>query len=106
MMTIDSRSQAIYHSGQFWAIEHYSRFIRRGAARVDSQGAAKNLMHCAFSNPDDSVVVVITNAGAAQVCELRIDQKSMRLELTANSVTTIVDSNPHSLNVASLEGKK
>jgi glucosylceramidase len=101
MLTIDSRSQDIYHCGQYFALEHYSRFIRRGAARVDSQGGAKNLTHCAFSNPDGSVVVVITNAGAPQVSELRIGQKSMRLALSANSVTTILDSNPHSPGVVS-----
>jgi glucosylceramidase len=106
LMTIDSHSQDIYHSGQFWALEHYSRFIRRGSARVETQGAAKNLTHCAFTNPDGSVVVVITNAGPAQVCELHIDQKAVRLELTANSVTTIVDSKPHSSGAAVAKGEK
>jgi glucosylceramidase len=96
LLTIDSRSKEICHSGQFWATEHYSRFIRRGAVRVDSQGAARDLVHCAFANPDNSVVVVITNAGPPHICEVRIDHESMRLRLTANSVTTIVDSGRHS----------
>jgi glucosylceramidase len=95
LLTIDSASKEIYHSGQFWATEHFSRFVKRGSVRVDSQSSSKTLSHCAFANPDDSVVVVITNAGAAQACELRIDQKFMHLELTGNSITTIVDSGQH-----------
>jgi glucosylceramidase len=96
LLTIDSRSHDIYHSGQFWALEHYSRFIRRGSVRLDSQGGPSNLSHCAFQNPDHSIIVVLTNAGGPQVCELHLEQTSLRLELSANSVTTIVDTRVHS----------
>jgi glucosylceramidase len=96
MVTIDSKSKMIYHSGQFWAMAHFSRHIKRGAVRVDSQSAAKDLSHCAFKNPDGSLVVVVTNAGGRRTCELRLQNRVARLELSANSVVTLTHSGWHS----------
>jgi glucosylceramidase len=90
MLTIDSKTNDIYHSGQFWAMEHYSRFIKRGAVRIESQCSSQDLTHCAFENPDRSLVVVITNPGAPEIGELQMEGKSARLSLTANSVITLV----------------
>jgi glucosylceramidase len=90
MLTIDSATKDIYHGGQFWAMEHYSRFIRRGAARIESQSSSKDLAHCAFENPDGSLVLVITNPVGQRVCELELKSKSTKLQLSPNSVTTLV----------------
>jgi len=90
MLTMDSKTKDIYHSGQYWAMAHYSRFIRRSAVRIESQSSTKELAHCAFENPDGSLVLVITNPRARKTCELRLNEKSAELLLSANSVTTIV----------------
>lgn len=92
MLTIDSKTKDIYHSGQFWAMKHYSRFIKRGAVRVDSRSSTKDLACCAFENPDGSLVIVITNSGAPKICELQLQNKSARLSLTGNSVVTLLHS--------------
>lgn len=93
MITIDSKTKAVYHSGQYWAMAHFSRFIKRGAVRVDSQTSAKNLFQCAFENPDGSLVIVITNPGPPQTCELQLKDKVASLSLTGNSVVTLTCSN-------------
>lgn len=90
LLTLDSRSKEVYHSGQFWALEHYSRFIQRGAVRIESQSAARALSNCAFANPDGSLAIIITNAGDAQICDLLLRETSIRLSLSGNSITTIV----------------
>src|ERR1700758_5358661 len=41
LITIDSKTQAIYHSGQYWSLAHFSRFLKRGAVRLQSDGSAK-----------------------------------------------------------------
>ena len=94
LMTIDSKSKDIYHSGQFWALEHYARFIQRGAVRLDSQSSAKDMTHCAFRNPDGSVVAVITNSGGPRVCELHSENELTRISLTGNSIVTLKYSRP------------
>lgn len=89
LLTIDSKSKDIYHSGQFWALEHYSRFIQRGAVRIDSQSPARDMTHCAFHNPDGSLVITITNSGGPRVCELRLQDGLTRISLTGNSIVTL-----------------
>jgi glucosylceramidase len=88
-MIIDSKTKAISYSGMFWALGHYSKFVRRGARRIDSQSPAEQLDHCAFENPDGSLVAVVTNSGAARICELRLGDKSANVALPENSVSTL-----------------
>ena len=92
LITIDSKTKEIYHSGEVWAMEHYSRFIQRGAVRLASQSSVKALAHSAFENPDQSLVVVITNSGGPKSCQLRFHNQAAQLSLTANSVTTLLSS--------------
>jgi glucosylceramidase len=89
MITIDSKTHAIYHSGQFWAMGHFARFVKRGAVRVDSDGSSKDLSHVAFRNPDGSLVLILTNAGAPRTTELRLKDRVATVSLPANSVVTV-----------------
>jgi glucosylceramidase len=93
LVTIDSKTKETYHSGQYWALGHFSRFIRRGAMRIESQSSAAGLFQCAFENPDGSVVVVITNPGHPRSCAIQLKSKTARLSLSGNSVTTLTYSN-------------
>jgi len=90
LLTIDSKTKDVYHSGQFWAMEHYSRFIKRGAFRVDAQSSTKELSCCAFKNEDGSLVAVITNPGSAKYCDLQLQNQTAKLSLTGNSVVTLL----------------
>jgi len=90
LITIHARDKSFSYSGQFWAFGHYSRFIRRGAVRIESQGTTPNLEHVAFENPDGRRVVVLTNSGSARSCELRLGNSAAIFSLPANSVTTAV----------------
>jgi glucosylceramidase len=89
LLTIHSQNNAISHSGQFWALAHYARFIRRRARRFDSQSAATDLYHAAFANPDGRQVLVLSNPGSARTCEVRTGELGARVALTENSVTTL-----------------
>jgi glucosylceramidase len=88
-MIIDSRTKSISYSGMFWALGHFSRFVRRGARRIDSQSPAKQLYHCAFENPDGSLVAVITNPAPRRTCELRLGNRVAIVVLPGNSVVTL-----------------
>ncbi len=89
LVTVDSTSKEISYSGQYWAFAHYSRFIRRGARRVDSQSQSPDVDHAAFENPDGKRVLVLTNTGAARDCTIRLGGKTAMIPLSGKSVTTL-----------------
>jgi glucosylceramidase len=89
VVTINSQTKEIARSGQYWAFAHYSRVIRRGARRFESQSAAAGLQHVALENPDGQQVLVVTNPGAARTIEVRLADKAASLALKANSMTTL-----------------
>ena len=89
LVTIDSRTQDISYSGQYWAFAHYSRLVRRGARRFDSQSAAKDLYHAAFDNPDGQRVLVLTNPGPARTCQVGMGSSVMGVSLDRDSVSTL-----------------
>ena len=78
-------------SGQYHAFAHYSRFVRRGAQRIDSQSQAAGVAHVAFQNPDGKHVLVLTNSGGAAVeCQVRMRANQASIGLTGNSVSTLM----------------
>lgn len=88
VVTIHSQTKEISYSGQYWAFAHYSRFIRRGARRFDSQGAPE-MSHAAFENPDGKRVLVIANPGTVRNVNVRHGQTQANISLPANSLVTL-----------------
>jgi glucosylceramidase len=88
VVTINSQTKQITRSGQYWAFAHYSRVIRRGARRFDSQSSAANLQHVALENPDGQQVLVLTNTGPARTIDLRLGDMVASVSLKENSVST------------------
>lgn len=89
VVTIHSQTAEISRSGQFWALAHYSRVIRRGAHRFQSESAVADLQHVAFENSDGTQALILTNAGSARTIELKLASYSASIRLKANSVTTL-----------------
>lgn len=89
VVTINSQSTEITRSGQFWAFAHFSRAIRRGARRFDSQCPAPDIQHVALENPDGQLVLVLTNPGPARTVELRVANRSAQIQLKEKSLTTL-----------------
>ncbi len=89
VVTINSQNNEITRSGQYWAFAHYSRVIRRGARRFDSQSPAADLQHVAIENPNGQQVLVVTNTGPARTIELRLANMAASVPLKANSLTTL-----------------
>ena len=89
VVTINSQTKEISRSGQYWAFAHFSRLIRRGARRFDSQGMLANLEHVACENPDGQKVLVLTNAAAALPVVLQMGAMTTELTLSRDSITTL-----------------
>ena len=88
MVTIHSQTKDITRSGQYWAFAHFSRFIKRGAHRIESTGGA-GIEHAAFHNPDDSHVLVLANPGPQREVEIRVGQQATSLPVGQNAVVTL-----------------
>jgi len=88
MVTIHSQTREITRSGQYWAFAHFSRFIKRGATRIESTGGA-GIEHAAFRNPDGSQVVVLANAGPQREVEIRVGQQATSVQVAQNAISTL-----------------
>jgi glucosylceramidase len=88
-VTINSQTKEITRSGQYWAFAHYSRVVRRGARRFDSQSSAADFQHVGFENPNGQRVLVVTNPGAERKIDLRLEDMAAEIPLKQNSVTTL-----------------
>ena len=89
VVTLDSKTQKITRSGQYWAFAHYSKAVRRGARVISSKATLPGIEHVAFANPDGDYVLVLTNQGDEREIDCRFDGKSLRLALPRNSIVTL-----------------
>jgi glucosylceramidase len=90
ILIINPRTQEIIRSGQYWALAHFSRAIRRGGRRFESQSQAANLAHVAVENPDSQKVLILTNLGAARTAQVNLGLSSAMVTLEENSIATLV----------------
>jgi glucosylceramidase len=93
LVTVNSHTQEITRSGQYWALAHFSRCIKRGAKRFDShfdwQTKIDDLAHVAFDNPDGEKVLVVTNTGSDRIVKIRLFAQEASLHLEKNAVATL-----------------
>ncbi|MGB8031122.1 MAG: glycoside hydrolase family 30 beta sandwich domain-containing protein [Terracidiphilus sp.] len=90
VVTIDSRTQRITRSGQYWAFAHYSKAIRRNARVLASDGQLAGVEHVALENPDGSRVLIITNRGEARTVDCGLDSSTVKVQMPRDSVVTLL----------------
>lgn len=89
LVTLDSKTGEIRRSGQYWALAHYSKSVRRGARVIASRSTLAGVEHAAFVNPGGDYVLVLTNQVEERAIECRFKDKSTRLTLPRNAVVTL-----------------
>ncbi|HVW78696.1 MAG TPA: glycoside hydrolase family 30 beta sandwich domain-containing protein [Alloacidobacterium sp.] len=89
VVTLNSKTQEITRSGQYWAFAHYSKVIKPGAYVIASWGELKGIEHIALKNPDGSHVLILTNTGSEQTLQCALHQKSLSVTVPPDSVTTL-----------------
>jgi len=88
-VTINSETKEITRSGHFWAMNHFSRSLRRGARRFDSAQGPTELFHVAFENPDGQRVLIVINPGPKRSVQVLAAGMSADASLAENSTTTL-----------------
>lgn len=89
LVTLNSKTQEISRSGQYWAFAHYAKAIRRGARVLASSGGAFGLDHAAFLNPDGGYVLVLTNQGEERNVECHMQGRAMQVTMPRDSIVTL-----------------
>jgi glucosylceramidase len=89
LIVIDSKTKEIIRGGDYWAMKHYNHAARRGARRVDSQGAIQDVAHVAFVNPDGRKSLVLSNIGPDRKVQVRVANVMTELALPTNSITSL-----------------
>jgi glucosylceramidase len=90
IVIINAHTQQVIRSGQYWALAHFSRAIRRGARRFESQSDAANLAHIAVENPGGQKVLILTNNGIQRDIKINQGLESAVVHLKENSIATLV----------------
>ncbi len=89
VLQINSQTHEITKNGQYWALAHFSKFIKRGARRIGSESTSANFYHVAFINPDGEYVVVITNPGPATEVSLDLKDRYAAFPVPECSISTV-----------------
>lgn len=90
---ISRDGKRIRRSQEYDTLQHFSRYILRGARRiiVDDKDLPKNFTVSAFRNPDGSKVVLVTNTeNFDSSLNLHVDGKVIPLWVLRQSVNTVV----------------
>lgn len=75
----------------YYAIAHFSRFIKRGAVRLGTSVFGEEVKMAAFQNPDKELAAVILNrTDRVQEVYVRLEGEYIKMLLPADSVTTCV----------------
>lgn len=76
---------------QYFAIKHFSGFVKKGAVRLGTSSYFGAISISAFKNPDESIVAVITNnSQTEQESVLRLDDYAAPITLKPESITTVL----------------
>jgi len=102
LVTVENGSHTVMKSGQYWAIAHLSRHVRRGAKVTATSGMeavpaeermedtiSSALTQSAFRNPDGSMVAVPANRGPQRKVQLAMDKMVLEIDVPADSVITL-----------------
>ena len=93
VVTINSTSGTVTKNVEYYAIGHFSKFVRPGAHRVSSTAfdGGTQLDNVAFLNTDGSKVLVVSNSGSSQQTFIaKLGGRQFSYTIPAKSVVTIV----------------
>jgi glucosylceramidase len=89
LATIDPATGGVTFNAAFYATGHFSKFVQRGALRVESTTHAdQGVEDVAFRNPDGSYVLVVANGWSPRTIKVQLGSESFSYPLPAGTVAT------------------
>ncbi|MFN4080025.1 MAG: glycoside hydrolase family 30 protein [Saprospiraceae bacterium] len=88
---VDPARDEVYFTPLYYAMCHFSRFIRPGAARIGFENSDRELMMTAAENPDGSIAAVLFNPTAsAKGGKISLRTTSIAFAIGPKAVQTLV----------------
>jgi glucosylceramidase len=88
-VTIDQANGNVQYNAEFYALGHASKFVRRGALRIESNTFGNGIENVAFRNPDGGKVLVAFNSAFAPVTfSVRWSGKTFEYTLPGRAAAT------------------
>ena len=88
---VDPDEDEVYITPIYYALSHFSKYIRPGAKRIGFENSDDSLMVTAAQNPDASIAVVVFNAeDEAKSITLSLAEKAVSIPITAQAIQTIM----------------
>jgi glucosylceramidase len=90
-IVVDPEKDEIILEPTYYAIAHFSRFVKRGAVRIGCSSFSDQIGVTAFGNPDGGIVAVVLNRSPEPwKLRLRIEGLTAPVELPGRSLSTFV----------------
>jgi glucosylceramidase len=90
VVTVNSQSGAVTYNADYYALGHFSKFVRPGAVRIASTSANGSLKQVAFANADGRLAVVAHNTGGSSMTvRVGAGASAMNVTVPANAAVTI-----------------
>ena len=89
---VDSGNNSVYYTPLFYAISHFSKFVRPNAVRIGIDSSSQtSLWTTAFKNEDDSKVFIIFNPTEESISyDLVSDESKIRINLDSQALQTVI----------------
>jgi glucosylceramidase len=92
VVTVNNTRGVVTKNVEYYAIGHFSKFIRKGAHRITSTISSNvaNVDHVAFVNADGGRVLVLSNDGTSQAAiAVKDENAQFNYTIPAKSVVTV-----------------
>ncbi|MDR0828523.1 MAG: glycosyl hydrolase [Prevotellaceae bacterium] len=75
----------------YYAVGHFSKFVKRGALRIGTSSYSDNVKTTAFQNPDGEIIVIVLNKTDKKITpKLRLNNCTAEFTLAPKSLNTFV----------------
>ncbi len=90
VVIIDRKKQQVTYTGLYCYLAHFSKFVRPGSVRVDTQGANEHVRVIAFKTPEGRLVAEVLNSQhVPATIHLGWRDRDLRVDLRPLSITTL-----------------
>ena len=91
VVIINKTTHEITYTGAYYYLAHFSKFVRPGAVRVQTNGKTKGVRVMAFQTPEGGFVVQLLNSlEQNSAVNLTSKGRTLHVELPARSISSVV----------------
>ncbi|MFW5891315.1 MAG: glycoside hydrolase family 30 protein [bacterium] len=86
----NTKTDKLFYNSSYYAIGHFSKYIKVGAIRIASKLESDKLNHVAFLNPNGDVVIIVQNETETNEIISFKNIENANLNIKARSISTII----------------